>query len=245
MLDDGLWEADARLELEDLPRRSTAPSPKTTRSTRSAGWPSCLPGTFRPRASSSNTPRAGGSKRWMPIRGESSACASTPRKARACRRRASSFANSFAGSAIALNSSALPAGSSKNIVACSPGSPAKRTVGGMTNSMPAPLQPLRKRLPIVHRQHEPEMRHRHILAVDRIGRTRPHRVRAQGERRSDDRRDRSRPSGRHCGLPGSRAARRRSSRAAARSSTGKARWNGGRLMRRLVMRASDACRGFR
>jgi hypothetical protein len=50
----------------------------------------------------------------------------------------SSVVNSLAGSAIALNSSALPAGSNRNIVACSPGWPAKRTVGSMTNSTPAP-----------------------------------------------------------------------------------------------------------
>ena len=39
--------------------------------------------------------------------------------------------------AIALISSALPEGSRKNIVACSPGSPLKRTVGGIAKSTPA------------------------------------------------------------------------------------------------------------
>src|ERR1044072_1971424 len=47
------------------------------------------------------------------------------------------FANSDDISANALNSSALPEGSRKNIVACSPTSPLKRTCGSMMKSMPA------------------------------------------------------------------------------------------------------------
>ena len=51
LLDDGLWEADARLELEELARRSTRGSRRrTTRSIPSAAWSSCSPGTSRARA---------------------------------------------------------------------------------------------------------------------------------------------------------------------------------------------------
>ena len=122
----------------------------------------------------------------------------------------SSVANSFAGSAIALNSSALPAGSSRNMVACSPGSPSKRTVGSITNSTPARCEPFGQRLPVVHRQHQPEVRHRHVLAVDRVACARARRPPARDGRRSGGRAGRSRSNGRRFGLPGSRAARRRS-----------------------------------
>src|SRR5579859_1138241 len=47
------------------------------------------------------------------------------------------FANSMAGFSKALNSIALPQGSRKNIVACSPGCPLKRICGSMMNSIPA------------------------------------------------------------------------------------------------------------
>ena len=52
------------------------------------------------------------------------------------RRRCAHFANSFEGSLNALNSSALPEGSSRNIVACSPTSPRKRMPGSMTKLTP-------------------------------------------------------------------------------------------------------------
>src|SRR6476620_11391695 len=45
-------------------------------------------------------------------------------------------ANSWSRSAKALNSIAFPAGSRKNIVHCSPGSPSNRTYGSITNSVP-------------------------------------------------------------------------------------------------------------
>src|SRR4029453_6122417 len=48
------------------------------------------------------------------------------------------FANTCARSPNALNSSALPEGSRKNIVACSPTWPLKRTCGSITNFLPAP-----------------------------------------------------------------------------------------------------------
>ena len=48
------------------------------------------------------------------------------------------------------------------MVACSPGCPSKRTVGGITNSTSLSVQ------------HDAEMRHGHVLAVDGIGRTAPH-----------------------------------------------------------------------
>ena len=53
MLDDGLWEADARIELEELAKTvdRAARLPKTTRSTRSAASSSCSPAISRPRAS--------------------------------------------------------------------------------------------------------------------------------------------------------------------------------------------------
>ena len=45
LLDDGLWEADARLELEELAKVVDARlASRTTRSTRSAAWSSCSPG---------------------------------------------------------------------------------------------------------------------------------------------------------------------------------------------------------
>ena len=46
LLDDGLWEADARLELEELAEAVDArlDRPRTTRSTRSAASHSCWPG---------------------------------------------------------------------------------------------------------------------------------------------------------------------------------------------------------
>src|SRR5690606_11364770 len=58
-------------------------------------------------------------------------------KAAPPRRRSQSFANSWPGSTKAFISIALPEGARKNIVACSPGWPWKRTWGSMTSSVPA------------------------------------------------------------------------------------------------------------
>ena len=80
---------------------------RRTRSTRWADWSSCSPATSRPRASASSIRRAGGSKRSIPTRAGSSASGSTRRKRTAGRL---VLREQLAGSAIALNSSALPAG---------------------------------------------------------------------------------------------------------------------------------------
>ena len=48
LLEDGLWEADARLELEEVREAVDARlPPRRTKSTRSAGWPSCSPAASR------------------------------------------------------------------------------------------------------------------------------------------------------------------------------------------------------
>lgn len=58
---------------------------------------------------------------------------------RARRVRESYFANNWPGSKNDLNSRALPAGSRKNMVACSPVLPLKRMYGSIANAMPAAL----------------------------------------------------------------------------------------------------------
>ena len=68
----------------------------------------------------------------------------------------------------ALNSSALPLGSWKNIVACSPTWPAKRMPGSMPNATAGRAQPLGERVPRIPFDHHAEMRHGHVVAVDRV-----------------------------------------------------------------------------
>ena len=194
-------------------------------STRSAASPSCSPATSRPRARCVTHPSGwkleavdSDPRRIIRVRlhapeirhRQESVRASLAVSIRRDNGRCRSFANRFAGSAIALNSSALPAGSSRNIVACSPGSPAKRTVGAMTNSVPALVSRAASAFHSSIVQHQPEMRHRHIFAVDRIGSRAGAAARARDGRRSDGRRGRNRPNGRRCAPRGSRAVRRRS-----------------------------------
>lgn len=119
------------------------------------------------------------------------------------------FANSDDRSRNALNSRALPEGSRKNIVACSPGSPWKRTWGSMTKracrrragarrgdaSRPSTAR-RRNAAPEPHRR-------RPRCAISRAD------DRARDARRSGARRDRSRSTRSNCALRGSRAARRR------------------------------------
>ena len=69
--------------------------------------------------------------------------------------------------------------------------------------------------------------------------------RARDARRSDGRGDRNRPNGRRFGLPGSRAARRRSGARRRDRRPGKARWKGGRLMPPILLRAQPRCPDFR
>ena len=76
------------------------------------------------------------------------------------------FANSWSMSPNALNSSALPNGSRKNIVACSPGSPLKRTYGSMTKCVPAARQRVGSAVPRGQVEDDAEVAHRHALAVD-------------------------------------------------------------------------------
>ena len=45
------------------------------------------------------------------------------------------------------------------------------------------FEPLGQRFPLIHRQDDAEMRHRHVVAVDRIARPRRHRI---GREMSDD-----------------------------------------------------------
>ena len=71
-------------------------------------------------------------------------------------------------SAKALISSALPDGSRKNIVACSPGSPLKRMYGSITNSMSRARRRAANASHSDHRQHDAEMAYRHVVAVDRV-----------------------------------------------------------------------------
>ena len=229
MLDDGLWEADARLELEEL-ARSGRPAPvarQRTRSTRSAAWSSCSPGTFPAKGECVDPPVGlDGSKRSIPTRGGSSACAST----RPTREVAPSLVlrEQVGGSAIALNSSALPAGSSRNIVACSPGWPSKRTVGAITNSTPAASSRSASAFHSSIASTSPKCGTGTSSPSTGLVDALRARVQARGARRSDGRSRSKSTHRRRCALPGSRAARRRSARAAARSSTGKARWKGGK-----------------
>ena len=183
LLDDGLWEADARLELEEVADDRRRPPDRRGRRVDTIGGLAFLlagrilqpgesvvhPSGWRLEASNSDSRRITASASTHP----------TPRPDRAV----SPVANKLAGSAMALNSSALPAGSSRNIVACSPGSPAKRTVGGMTKAMPAAFEPLGQRGPLGHFQHQPEMRHRHVLAIDRVACRAARRI---GREMSDD-----------------------------------------------------------
>ena len=39
----------------------------------------------------------------------------------------------------------------------------------MTNSVPAAVSRSARRLPVLERQHDAEVRHRHVVAVDRVG----------------------------------------------------------------------------
>ncbi len=80
-----------------------------------------------------------------------------------CRRRARSGhrRNSIPMSANALISSALPEGSRKNIVACSPGSPLEPDVRLDDELDALRLQARGQRFPFGHRQHDAEMAHRH------------------------------------------------------------------------------------
>ena len=70
----------------------------------------------------------------------------------------------------ALNSSALPNGSSKNIVDCSPIWPLKRTCGSMMNSHSRRFETVGEHVPFVDFQDDAEMPHRHLIAVDQAGR---------------------------------------------------------------------------
>ena len=84
LLEDGLWEADARLELEELAEggRRAPDRPKTTRSIPLGGLVFLLAGHIPSRANAWSTRRAGGSKRSIPTRAGSSASGSMRRKAR-------------------------------------------------------------------------------------------------------------------------------------------------------------------
>jgi CBS domain containing-hemolysin-like protein len=136
MVDEGVWDADARLELDELaqavdPRLSSEEDEVDT----VGGLVFLLAGHIPTKGECVTHPSG-----WT-----IEALDSDPRRIIRVRLHAperettgsSFFANSLAGSAMALNSSALPAGSSRNMVACSPGCPAKRTVGGITNSTSA------------------------------------------------------------------------------------------------------------
>ena len=65
----------------------------------------------------------------------------------------------------ALNSSAFPVGSKKNIVACSPVCPLNRIYGSMTNLISRSLQSLSQLFPLLHLQHHPIVRHRDAMAI--------------------------------------------------------------------------------
>ena len=93
----------------------------------------------------------------------------------------------------------------------SPARPAGRRSGPSARSRNRrpPRQPVGQRAPLVHRQHQPEMRHRHVLAIDRVGGAGAHRV---GREMRDDLvavEIEVDPMVASCALPGSRAARRK------------------------------------
>ena len=137
LLDDGMWEADARIELEELAADGRSAALVRGGRGRHAGrtdLPARRPHPGQGRMRRASLRLAAGSGRIRTRAGSSGSASTRPRPRR---RPTNIFANSLAGSAIALNSSALPAGSSRNIVACSPGWPSKRTVGAMTNSTSA------------------------------------------------------------------------------------------------------------
>ena len=77
-------------------------------------------------------------------------------------------ANTCESSAKALNSNAFPAGSSRNIVHCSPDCPSKRTCGSITNSTCAAAQSVSQLVELRNRQDNPEVGDRDIVPVDRI-----------------------------------------------------------------------------
>ena len=152
--------------------------------------------------------------------------------------------NRLAGSAIALISSALPEGSRKNIVACSPGWPRKRIAGLDDEVGAGRLQPLGQRLPRRHvraprRNAAPARRGRRPDCDARRGS-----MPGRDGRRSGGRRNRSRSIRRRCALRGSRAGRRRRRGRRRDRGPGKARWKGGRVMRAPLSsrRRADAMR---
>ena len=73
LLEDGLWEADARVELDEAGPASIPPRrPRMTKSTRSAAWCSCWPGRISSQGRIRRSIlRAGGSRRSIPIRARS------------------------------------------------------------------------------------------------------------------------------------------------------------------------------
>jgi hypothetical protein len=80
------------------------------------------------------------------------------------------FAKTRLMSSNALNSSALPLGSRKNIVACSPGCPLKRTWGSIMKLTPAWLSLSASFCHSRHRQDHAEVASRNVITVDRAGR---------------------------------------------------------------------------
>ena len=137
LLDDGVWEADARVELEELAQTVDRRLSSDEDEVDTLGGLVFLLAGHIPAKGECVTHPSG----W-----KLEAVDSDPRRIIRVRLHApegetqpdSFLANRFSGFAIALNSSALPAGSRKNIVACSPGWPSNRTVGGITKSTPAP-----------------------------------------------------------------------------------------------------------
>ena len=96
------------------------------------------------------------------------ASASVGRFALTGKRSGDHFANSIASSAKPFISSALPLGSRKNMVACSPGWPSNAD-GRFDHELRARRrQPVGERLPVLHRQHDAEMGHGDIVAVHRV-----------------------------------------------------------------------------
>ena len=136
-----------------------------------------------------------------------------PRRQQRWRSRPGQWAKTWRSSANALNSSALPDGSRRNIVDCSPTSPANRVWGSMTNSTPAATRRSARPAPVGRVEQDAEVGHRHVVAVDLVAQRRSSagrgEARGRDARRTGGRRGRSPPTTAPTVLRRSRGGRRR------------------------------------
>ena len=119
MLEDGIWEADARVEIDELAEAVDAKLATLEDEVDTLGGLIFLLAGRIPRKGESVLHPSGW--RLEAVETDARKILRVRLHAPAEKPAAQSLANSFAGSAMALNSSALPSGSSRNMVACSPG----------------------------------------------------------------------------------------------------------------------------